>query len=61
MTGGMDNTTKGAAPRVRAALPPLVWQTFDVWIFAPRVFDAAGNKTETPKMTVLLERREHLQ
>lgn len=53
MTGGMDNTTKGAGPRVRAALPPLVWQTFDVDFRAPR-FDANGNKTENPKMTVLL-------
>ena len=53
MTGGMDNTTKGKAPRVRAALPPLVWQTFDVDFRAPR-FDAAGNKIENPRMTVLL-------
>jgi hypothetical protein len=52
MTGGMDNTA-GAAPRVRAALPPLVWQTFDVDFRAPR-FDAAGNKTEKPRMTVRL-------
>ena len=52
-TGGMDNTSKGAAPRVRAALPPLVWQTFDVDFRAPR-FDAGGKKTENPKMTVLL-------
>ncbi len=53
MTGGMDNTTKGKAPRVRAALPPLVWQTFDVDFRAPR-FDAGGQKIENPKMTVLL-------
>ncbi len=53
MTGGMDNTTKGASPRVRAALPPLVWQTFDVDFRAPR-FDAGGNKTGNPRMTVLL-------
>jgi hypothetical protein len=53
MTGGMDNTSKGAPPRVRAALPPLVWQTFDVDFRAPR-FDASGNKTESPRMTVLL-------
>jgi len=53
MTGGMDNTTAGAAPRVRAALPPLAWQTFDIDFRAPR-FNADGNKTEEPRMTVLL-------
>ena len=52
MTGGMDNTA-GVAPRVRAALPPLVWQTFDVDFRAPR-FDAGGKETEKPRMTVLL-------
>jgi hypothetical protein len=53
MTGGMDNTTLAGAPRVRAALPPLAWQTFDVDFRAPR-FDAAGKKTENPRITVLL-------
>jgi hypothetical protein len=52
MTGGMDNTA-GVAPRVRAALPPLAWQTFDIDFRAPR-FDATGKKLEKPRMTVLL-------
>ena len=53
MTGGMDNTTTAGHPRVRAALPPLVWQTFDVDFRAPR-YDASGKKTENPRITVLL-------
>jgi Domain of Unknown Function (DUF1080) len=53
MTGGMDNTAKAGHPNVRAALPPLAWQTFDVDFRAPR-FGADGKKTESPKMTVLL-------
>jgi hypothetical protein len=53
MTGGLDNSTASIAPRVRAALPPLAWQTFDIDFRAPR-FDASGQKTEKPKVTVLL-------
>jgi len=53
MTGGLDNKTIGGAPRVRAALPPLARQTFDVDFRAPR-FDAAGTKTDKPRITVLL-------
>jgi hypothetical protein len=53
MTGGMDNTTSGGAPRARAALPPLAWQTFDIDFRAPR-FDASGKKTESARITVRL-------
>jgi hypothetical protein len=53
MTGGLDNTTAGGSPRIRAALPPLAWQTFDVDFRAPW-FDADGKKTEPPRITVLL-------
>jgi hypothetical protein len=52
--GGFDNCTPaGAKPRIRAALPPLVWQTFDIDFRAPR-FDAKGNKIEDAVATVLL-------
>ena len=53
MTGGMDNSTEAAHPKVRAALPTLAWQTFDIDFRAPR-FDASGNKTEKAKETVVL-------
>src|SRR5207253_9345003 len=29
-SGGLDNCTDKVQPRVRAALPPLAWQTFDI-------------------------------
>jgi len=52
-TGGLDNSTNDAHPRVRAALPPLAWQTFDIDFHAPR-FDATGNKSAKARITVLL-------
>jgi Domain of Unknown Function (DUF1080) len=51
--GGMDNTTSAARPKIRPTLPPLAWQTFDIDFRAPR-FDASGNKTENPVITVAL-------
>ncbi len=42
-----------AAPRVQAAFPPLVWQTYDITFHAPR-FKAAGEKEKGAVITVLL-------
>jgi hypothetical protein len=54
MTGGLDNSLDTPnPPKVRAALPPLAWQTFDIDFQAPRL-DASGNQTAKPKITVLL-------
>jgi hypothetical protein len=51
--GGFDNCTTGAEPKIRASLPPLEWQTFDIDFTAPR-FDAAGQKTSNATATVWL-------
>jgi hypothetical protein len=52
-SGGLDNTSKDVAPRVRPSLPPLSWQTFDIDFTAPR-FDASGKKTANATITVFL-------
>jgi len=51
--GGFDNCTDKVPAKTNAALPPLVWQTFDIDFTAPR-FDASGKKTANAKATVLL-------
>jgi hypothetical protein len=51
-SGGLDNCST-VKPAVRAARPPLAWQTLDIEFTAPR-FDAAGTKTAPATATVLL-------
>lgn len=49
---GLDNAAE-MKPRLRAARPPLEWQTLDIDFVAPR-FDAAGAKIAVATATVLL-------
>jgi hypothetical protein len=51
-SGGLDNSFP-EKPKIRAARPPLAWQTLDIEFRAPR-FDAAGKKQESAKATVFL-------
>jgi len=50
-SGSLDNCTDKSTPRVRAARPPLTWQTLDIDFRAPR-FDAARAKTAAARATV---------
>jgi hypothetical protein len=50
---GFDNCTpKNAQPGIRCSRPPLEWQTMDIDFHAPR-FDAGGNRTAAPRVTLL--------
>jgi hypothetical protein len=50
---GFDNCTpKNEQPGIRGSRPPLEWQTLDIDFHAPR-FDASGNRTAAPRVTLL--------
>ncbi len=50
---GFDNCTPAdAKPGIRCSRPPFEWQTLDIDFHAPR-FDAAGNRTAAPRVTML--------
>jgi hypothetical protein len=51
--GGLDNCTDNVRPKIRPALPPLAWQTYDIDFKAPK-FDGSTKKTQAATMTVLL-------
>jgi hypothetical protein len=47
--GGLYTQTK---PDINMCLPPLTWQTYDIW-FTPPVFGPDGKKTANARITVL--------
>lgn len=49
---GCGSIYKQATPLVNASVPPKFWQVYDVVFRAPR-FDAGGNVTEKPRITVI--------
>ncbi len=50
---GSGSLYRQQAAEVNAALPPLTWQTFDIWFRAPR-WDDEENKQENARITVLM-------
>ena len=48
---GFDNCST-FKPGIRCSRPPLEWQTLDIDFHAPR-FDAGGNRTAAPRVTLL--------
>ncbi len=42
------------APDVNACLPPLVWQTYDIWFHSPRWSPDGGRKLQAARITVRL-------
>ncbi len=53
---GLDNECGGiykvAAPTINMCRPPLMWQTYDMEIHAPR-YDAKGNRTKPGRISVM--------
>jgi hypothetical protein len=47
--GGLYRQTR---PELNMCLPPLAWQTYDIWFTPPR-FDGEGKKTANARITVL--------
>ncbi len=43
---------KQRRPDLNMCLPPLTWQTYDIWFFSPR-FDESGKKIQNAQITVL--------
>jgi hypothetical protein len=50
---GSGSLYRQQAPDVNSSLPPLTWQTFDIWFRAPR-FDDEGNEIANARLTVLM-------
>jgi hypothetical protein len=58
--GGLDNCTDKSPPKIRASLPPMAWQTFDIDFVAPPL-RCRGQKDGTRPRHRASERRENLR